>query len=551
MNKPYSSAVSALPVWTKLHHHQQATCQLAMKDLFLHDKARFNRFSVELDGLLLDYSKNRVTDDTMALLFELADQVHLAEWMQRMRRGERINLSEDRSVLHTALRLPIDQSLELDGQDRAADVHAMLSRMQVFTNAVRSGSWKGYSGKAITDVVNLGIGGSDLGPRVVAEALRPYAQPEITLHFVSNVDGQHIAQTLTRLNPETTLFIVASKSFTTPETLLNAKQARQWFLKSAVASDMVHHFVAVSANADAVVAFGIDPANRFSLWDWVGGRFSVWSAVGLPVMLAIGYENFRSFLDGGYAMDCHFFSAPFPRNIPVILALLGIWYNNFYGAHSYAILPYDHGLRRLPAHIQQLDMESNGKRVGRDGEPLKFDTGPVIWGEEGVNSQHAFFQLLHQGTRLVPCDFIIPMNSHYDIDQHHKILVANCFAQTKALMLGKTEAEVVAEMKGLPDNLVDKLIPHKLFPGNQPSNTIVLDKITPYSLGMLISLYEHKVFVQGIIWGINSFDQWGVEYGKQLAEHILPQLSHKDEEPLHDSSTQGLIRHFRARYGTT
>ncbi|WP_215782341.1 glucose-6-phosphate isomerase [Paludibacterium sp. B53371] len=541
--------INASAAWARLHQHQRATRHMHMRQLFEADAHRFERFSIELDGLLLDYSKNRITERTLELLIDLTDAAELSGWMARMRSGERINVSEDRAVLHTALRLPRDARLEVDGKDVVAPLHAVLQRMRDFSERVRGGQWRGATGKAITDVVNLGIGGSDLGPLVVTEALAPYASETLRIHYVSNVDGQHIARTLKPLDPQSTLFIVASKSFTTPETLLNAQAARRWLVGHLGEAAVAQHFVAVSSNREAVTQFGIDAQHMFEFWDWVGGRFSVWSAIGLPVMLSVGFERFSEFLAGGHAMDRHFFEAPFVRNIPVILALLGIWYNTFYRAHTHAIMPYDHGLRRLPAHIQQLDMESNGKRVGRYGERLDFDTGPVIWGEEGVNSQHAFFQLLHQGTRLVPCDFIVPMNSHDGCDQQHRVLVANCLAQTQALMHGKTEAEVLAEIGDLPGDVIDMLMPQKLFPGNQPSNTIALDQLTPYTLGMLMAMYEHKVFVQGVIWGINSFDQWGVEYGKQLARVILPQLDGGDADPHHDCSTQGLIRHFQQRRG--
>ncbi|UTH73922.1 glucose-6-phosphate isomerase [Chromobacterium sp. IIBBL 290-4] len=541
--------INSTPIWAKLHQHQRATCHMHMRDLFDTDPHRFQRFSLELDGLLLDYSKNRITERTLELLFDLADAADLKGWMQKMRSGERINVSENRSVLHTGLRLPVDAALSVDGRDVVADVHAVLQRLKVFTDKVRDGQWQGFAGAPIRDVVNLGIGGSDLGPLVVKEALSAYAHPDLNVHFVSNVDGQHLARTLERLDPATTLFIIASKSFTTPETLLNAQAARVWFLREASEVDIARHFVAVSTNEAAVKAFGIDPEHMFGFWDWVGGRYSVWSAIGLPVMLSIGFDNFRAFLDGGHAMDRHFFDSPFASNMPVLMALIGIWYNTFYQAHTHAIMPYDHGLRRLPAHIQQLDMESNGKRVGRNGEALDFDTGPVIWGEEGANSQHAFFQLLHQGTRLVPCDFILPLNSHYPLGNQHDVLVANCLAQTEALMRGKGEAEVMRELSQLSGEQLDMLLPQKLFPGNQPSNTLALDKVTPYSVGMLMALYEHKVFVQGVIWGINSFDQWGVEYGKQLARRILPELSDAVDALAHDSSTNGLIRHYRERHG--
>ena len=540
--------INSSSAWTRLHQHQRATRHMHMRQLFASEPDRFARFSVALDGLLLDYSKNRITARTLDLLIDLARTADLAGWMTRLRQGEPINVSEQRAVLHTALRQPADFRQVLDGQDVMPAVHHVLDKMRQFTEQVRNGAWLGCDGQPITDVVNLGIGGSDLGPLVVTQALAPYASDHLRLHFVSNVDGQHLARTLSSLNPRTTLFIVASKSFSTPETLLNAASARRWLVEHCGDAAVRRHFVAVSSQEEAVRQFGIDPANMFRLWDWVGGRFSVWSAVGLPVMLAIGYPNFCDFLAGGHAMDQHFFSAPFEQNIPVLLALIGIWYNTFYRAHTHAIMPYDHGLRRLPAHIQQLDMESNGKRVGRDGESLDFDTGPVIWGEEGVNSQHAFFQLLHQGTRLVPCDFILPLNSHYDSAGQHAVLVANCLAQTQALMLGKTEGEAMMDMSSLPGDVQDRLLPHKVFKGNQPSNTIAIDKVSPRTLGMLLAMYEHKVFVQGIIWGINSFDQWGVEYGKQLAQAILPALGQTDPPPSrHDCSTHGLITHYRQR----
>ncbi|WP_434626953.1 glucose-6-phosphate isomerase [Chromobacterium sp. CV08] len=540
--------INSTQIWSKLHQHQRATRHMHMRELFDLDPQRFQRFSLELDGLLLDYSKNRITERTLELLFELARAADLAGWMEKMRTGAHINVSEGRAALHTALRLPADARLSVDGRDAVADVHRVLARLKDFSEEVRDGRWLGFTGQPIRDVVNLGIGGSDLGPLVVKEALSAYADRRLNVHFVSNVDGQHLARTLEGLDPARTLFIVASKSFTTPETLLNAQAARGWFLQAGGEADIARHFVAVSTNEAAVRAFGIDPRHMFGFWDWVGGRYSVWSAIGLPVMLAIGYDHFRAFLDGGHAMDRHFFEAPFAANMPVLLALIGIWYNTFYRAHTHAIMPYDHGLRRLPAHIQQLDMESNGKRVGRLGEALDFDTGPVIWGEEGANSQHAFFQLLHQGTRLVPCDFILPLNSHYPLANQHDVLVANCLAQTEALMRGKTEAEVMQELSRLTGEELDMLLPQKLFPGNQPSNTLALDKVTPYSMGMLMALYEHKVFVQGVIWGINSFDQWGVEYGKQLARRILPELAGDAGGLAHDSSTNGLIRHYRERH---
>ncbi|NDV14004.1 glucose-6-phosphate isomerase [Crenobacter caeni] len=538
--------INASQVWARLHQHQRSTRHVHMRELFDADPGRFERFSLRLDGVLLDYSKNRITDRTLELLFELADVADLKGQMDAMRRGERINVSENRAVLHTALRLPTGAHLVVDGADVVPEVHATLERMARFSQAVRAGVWRGHAGQKITDVVNLGIGGSDLGPLVACEALAPWHDgPRV--HYVSNVDPAHLARTLEHLDAGSTLFIVCSKSFTTPETLLNAHAARRWFLEHAPQDAIGRHFVAVSTNTDTAGAFGIPPENLFGFWDWVGGRYSLWSAVGLSLMLAVGEANFRELLAGAHAMDTHFFEAPFTRNMPVLMALIGVWYNTFYGAHTHAIMPYDHGLRRLPAHIQQLDMESNGKRVGRYGERLDFDTGPVIWGEEGVNSQHAFFQLLHQGTRLVPSDFIVPMQSRYD-DAQHRVLVANAFAQTEALMRGKTVAEAMAELSGVSGEALDMLAPQKTFPGNQPSNTLALSALTPKTLGMLLALYEHKVFVQGAVWGLNSFDQWGVEYGKQLARAIAPELEQGASVGAHDSSTRGLIGFYRENH---
>lgn len=534
-------------IWAKLHQHQRATRHLHMRELFEADPARFDKFSLRLGPLLLDYAKHRVTERTLALLFELAETAQLSHWRDQLRRGAPINLSEGRAVLHMALRGTASDDYCVAGQSVMPAVLAVRARMADFAQRVRSGAWKGFDGQAIKTVVNIGIGGSDLGALLACQALVPFADSGLTVRFVSNLDGQHLAQTLADLNPATTLFIVASKSFTTPETLLNAEAARDWLLRTAPASAVAQHFVAVSSQTERVCAFGIDPVNMFEFWDWVGGRYSVWSAVGLPLMLAIGEAGFDQFLAGARAMDTHFFTAPFAQNAPVIMALLGVWYNTFYGAHSHAVIPYDQGLARFPAYLQQLDMESNGKRVGRQGETLDFDTGPIIWGEVGVNSQHAFFQLLHQGTRLIPCDFVVPMHTHYPVGQQHAALVANCFAQSEALMRGKTDAELLVELADLPDDTRDMLLPQKRFLGNQPSSTLAFEAITPYSLGMLMALYEHKVFVQGVIWGINSFDQWGVEYGKQLARRIEPELHHP--LPLtHDASTNGLIAHYRAQH---
>ncbi|MBP6345188.1 MAG: glucose-6-phosphate isomerase [Neisseriaceae bacterium] len=532
-------------IWAQLHQHQRATRYVHMRDLFEQDPQRFAHMHLALDGLLLDYSKNRLTEHTLGLLVALAKEADLGEWMQRMRSGDKINLSENRAVLHTALRAEADANIAVDGINVVPKVHAALQQALAFAERIRSGDHQGFTGKAIKEVVNIGIGGSDLGPYMVTQALKPYQQVGLGVHFVANVDAADLMQTVAGFNPETTLFIIASKSFTTPETLLNAEAAKTWFLANGGhQAAMAQHFVAVSNNIEAAQAFGIVPEHVFAMFDWVGGRYSSWSTIGLPIMCAIGQANFLDFLAGGRAMDEHFFNAPLRHNMPVLMGLIGLWYNTFYGAHSHAIIPYDHCLKRLPAHIQQLDMESNGKQTGRMGERLDFDTGPIIWGEEGVNCQHAFFQLLHQGSRLVPSDFIIPMNSHYAGKRHHKMLVANAFAQTRALMQGKNEAEVYQELQHLSGIEQDQLAPQKFFPGNQPSNTLLIDKLTPFSMGQLLALYEHKVFVQGVIWGINSFDQWGVEYGKVLANSIEPTLSNA-EATAYDGSTNGLIDYFR------
>ena len=540
--------INLTPVWAQLHLHQRSTKHVEMRDLFEAESDRFLNFSIDLNGFLLDFSKNRITARSLNLLVELSKVAGLRDWIEAARLGEQINTSEHRSVMHFALRANIDDVYSVDGQNVVPVVQEELQRCFDFSEKIRQKTWCGFDGAPIRDIVNIGIGGSDLGPRLVAQALHPYALSDIRVHFVSNLDGADLAQTLEGLDQATTLFIVSSKSFSTPETLDNASAAKTWFLQKAQRSDVAKHFVAVSSNAEAVKEFGIAPELMFRFWDWVGGRYSVWSAIGLSAMIAIGEKHFRAFLDGAREMDQHFFSAPHEKNIPVVMALLGIWYNTFYGAHTHAIMPYAHGLARLPAYLQQLDMESNGKRVGRFGEMLDFDTGPVVWGEVGVNSQHAFFQLLHQGTRLVPCDFILPLRSHYAIGKHHQQLVANCLAQTEALMRGKTDTEVLEELQaaGVTGELLDTLLPQKVFPGNQPSNTIVIDELSPRFLGMLLAAYEHKVFVQGVIWGINSFDQWGVEYGKQLAKRIAPELA-STEIPRHDCSTNALIERYRMR----
>lgn len=543
------SALTDSPAWQALRSHFEAARRLHMRELFAADPQRFARYSLRVDDILLDYSKNIVTAETMTRLFALARQARVHEWIEKMFNGERINVTEGRAVLHVALRNRSNRPIYTDGADVMPKVNAVLAQMRAFSERVRSGEWRGYTGKALTDVVNIGIGGSDLGPVMVTEALKPYGRGGLRPHFVSNVDGTHIAETLRRLDPETTLFIVASKTFTTQETLTNAHSARAWFVQHARdEAAIAQHFVALSTNRDAVAKFGIDPANMFEFWDWVGGRYSLWSAIGLSIALTIGMDNFEELLAGAYDMDEHFRRTPFEQNLPVVLALLGIWYNDFFGAETHAILPYDQYLHRFPAYFQQGDMESNGKRVGRDGHAVDYQTGPVIWGEPGTNGQHAFYQLIHQGTRLVPCDFLAPIDSHNPLGDHHRILLSNFFAQTEALMRGKTEDEVRGELAaaGLHGEELERLLPHKIFPGNRPTNSILFRKLTPRTLGSLIALYEHKIFVQGIVWNINSFDQWGVELGKQLAQAILPELQDEHVVSSHDASTNGLINYYKA-----
>lgn len=536
------------PAWKALCDHKEEIEPRHMRDLFAEDSGRFERFSVKSGGLMLDYSKNRVAQKSMDLLMDLAREARVEEYRDAMFSGEKINSTEGRSVLHTALRLPEGASLLVDGVDVCSEVQEVLSQMQGFCAEVLSGQWKGYTGKSITDVVNIGIGGSDLGPYMVTEALKPFAHGAVKAHFVSNVDGTHVAEALKAVDPETTLFIVASKTFTTQETLTNAHTARQWFLDTAgEEAHIARHFVAVSTNRAEVEAFGIDPENMFRFWDWVGGRYSLWSSIGLSIALYIGFERFRELLAGAHAMDRHFQEAPLEENIPVILGMLGVWYHNFFDAASHAVIPYDQYLHRLPAYLQQLDMESNGKRVDIDGFGLEYTTGPVIWGEPGTNSQHAFFQLLHQGTAMIPADFILPLKSQNPSGEHHAMLAANCFAQTEALMRGKTKLEARAELQeaGLERERIGMLLGHKVFPGNRPTNTIILDEVDPFHLGMLVAMYEHKVFVQGVVWQINSFDQWGVELGKQLAKAILPELKAGETVASHDASTNALINLFR------
>lgn len=540
-------AINHAPVWAKLRQHQCSTRHLHMRDLFAQDPRRFERMHENLNSMLVDFSKNRITEDTLKLLIELAETAQLRDRIDRMRRGDKINISENRAVLHTALRLPENAQVYVDNRNVVPDIHLELNRALMLADAVNAGRHTGARGDVITDVVNIGIGGSDLGPKMVTKALKPYQQ-RIRIHFVSNIDGSNLVQVLGRVDAAKTLFIISSKSFTTPETLLNARAARAWFLQQGFEkSQLTKHFVAVTNNLLAAREFGIVSENVFSMFDWVGGRYSVWSAIGLPVMCAIGAEHFRSFLAGGRAMDEHFFSTPLRHNIPVLLGLIGLWYHTFYGAETHAVIPYSHDLRYLSTHLQQLDMESNGKQTSARGERLEFDTGAIIWGDEGVNSQHAFFQLLHQGSRLIPCDFIVPANSHSPLEKQHQILVANALAQSQALMRGKTLAEAYAELENLDRHQRDILAPQKVFPGNRPTNTIMIDALTPFNLGMLLALYEHKVFVQGAVWGVNSFDQWGVEYGKVLAQNIEPQLGN-NEPTAHDASTNALIAYYREHH---
>jgi glucose-6-phosphate isomerase len=540
MRQPALSTTSAFQALSA--HHIDIKDQ-TLRQLFTADPKRFEAMSVDAAGLYLDYSKNRLNADTIALLANLARTRGVEQRRDAMFAGEKINLTEGRAVLHTALRLPRGKALQVAGQDVAGDVHAVLEQMRVFTDRVRNGSWLGHSGKPITDIVNIGIGGSDLGPKMVCLALRSYTHPRLTMHFVSNVDGHDMEAALAQVNPETTLFIIASKTFTTAETMLNAQSARNWFLQHGSEAALAKHFVAVSTNTQAVTAFGIDAENMFPFWDWVGGRYSVWSAIGLPVALAVGFGYFSDFLAGAHEMDEHFRSAPLEKNLPVLLALVGFWNRQFLGCGSLSIAPYHQDLNRFPAYLQQLDMESNGKRVTRNGAAVDVPTCPVVWGECGTNAQHAYFQLLHQGTDVVPMDFIAALRPTHDLPGHHDALLANCFAQSEAFMTGKTEDEVRAELKaqGMPREQIDEIAPHKTFPGNRPSNTILMDVLNPAALGALIAQYEHKTFVQGVLWDVNSFDQWGVELGKVLAKNIHAELTGEVQAARHDSSTNGLI----------
>ncbi|MGB4811856.1 MAG: glucose-6-phosphate isomerase [Methylophilaceae bacterium] len=539
--------------WQKLSQHQQTMANIHMRDLFAADKNRFNQYSLEFGNILFDYSKHRINDETLSLLMQLAREAKIESWRDRMFAGEKINTTENRAVLHTALRNRSNTPVLVDGKNVMPEVNAVLKQMRDFSVKVRSGDWKGFTGKRITDIVNIGIGGSDLGPVMVCGALKPYASPDLNIHFVSNIDGAHLMCALEKCQPETTLFIVASKTFTTQETMTNAVSARTWFLETAKENGHVSkHFVALSTNSELVQDFGIDLNNMFTFWDWVGGRYSLWSAIGLSIALYVGMDNFEAMLGGAHEMDNHFKTAPLEQNMPVIMALIGIWYNNFFHVDTHAILPYDQGMARFPAYLQQADMESNGKFVCRDGTRVNYKTGPVNWGEPGTNGQHAFYQLIHQGTQIVPADFLMPMHSHYAIGKngyaHHKILLANFLAQTQALMLGKTKEEARKELEkqGLSGKALEDLLPHKVFEGNRPSTSIMFDKVTPNILGKLIALYEHKIFAQGIIWDINSYDQWGVEYGKQIAQEILPLLTNSDVISSFDSSTNGLINYTKA-----
>ncbi len=533
--------------WRNLEIHFLSMQATHMNDLFLEDTDRFKKFHIQFNDILVDYSKNIIEKETLRLLMELANEVELKASIEAMFKGLKINQTENRQVLHVALRNRTNEPVLVDGVDVMPEVNRVLEQMKKFSNDLQRGDWKGYSDKPITDIVNIGIGGSDLGPYMVTEALRPYWST-ITPHFVSNVDGTHIAEVLKKVNPETTLFIIASKTFTTQETMTNAESAKQWFMEKSGGKGAVEkHFIAVSTNQKEVTEFGIDPANMFVFWDWVGGRYSLWSSIGLSIVCTIGYENFVKLLEGAHEMDNHFRKEPFEKNIPVILALLGIWYNNFFGAASEAILPYDQYLHCFAAYFQQGNMESNGKSIDRAGQPVNYQTGPIIWGEPGTNGQHAFYQLIHQGTKLIPCDFIAPVKTHNPVGDHHQKLLSNFFAQTEALMRGKTADEVEGELQatGFTNDQIKFHLPYRVFEGNKPTNSILVDQITPRTLGSLIALYEHKIFVQGALWNIFSFDQWGVELGKALAKKILPELSSLDEITSHDSSTNGLINHFK------
>jgi len=535
--------------WQRLAAHYEEIKDVHMRDLFAEDPQRFETFSLAFNSILVDFSKNRMTEKTLNLLMGLADELGLQDAIVKLFTGERINATEDRPVLHVALRNRANRPMVVDGRDVMPLVNQVLDQMRRFSENVASGQWRGYSGKSVRDIVNIGIGGSDLGPAMVTECLKPYGRKNLSVHFVSNVDGTHLTETLQHLDPANTLFIIASKTFTTQETMANAFSARQWFLEmTGNKGDVARHFVAVSTNTSAVEKFGIDRDNMFRFWDWVGGRYSLWSAIGLSIACYIGYEKFEALLEGAHAMDNHFSQAPLRQNIPVILALVGIWYVNFFKAESEVILPYDQYMHRFPAYFQQGNMESNGKSIDRNGERVDYATGPIVWGEPGTNGQHAFFQLIHQGTRLIPADFFAPAVSHNPVGEHHTMLMSNFFAQTEALMNGKSMEAVARELKkaGKSDADIQRVAPHKVFAGNRPSNSILFKQLTPRVLGSLIAMYEHKIFVQGVIWNIFSFDQWGVELGKQLASRIMPELQHDQPVCSHDASTNGLINAYKA-----
>ncbi len=540
------SALTESPAWIALQQHYQEMQNVHMRDLFAQNPQRFQQFSLRFGDILFDFSKNRINEMTLALLLDLARQANLDQQIEAIFTGQKINITENRAVLHVALRNRSNRPILVDGVDVMPEVNRVLGKMRTFSEAVRSGTWKGYSGKSITDVVNIGIGGSDLGPKMVTLALAHYAQPGLHCHFVSNVDSTDLVETLKQVSPETTLFLVASKTFTTQETMTNAHSARDWFLASAKDEAAVaKHFAALSTNTEKVKEFGIDPQNMFEFWDWVGGRYSLWSAIGLSIAISVGMDRFEELLTGAHKVDEYFRMTPFEQNIPVIMGLLGIWYNNFFGAQTHAILPYDQYLSRFPAYFQQGDMESNGKSVTRNGELVDYSTGPIIWGEPGTNGQHAFYQLIHQGTKLVPCDFLAAAQTLNPLGEHHAILIANFLAQTEALMKGKTPDEVRNELKASGTPVTELLIAAKTFVGNRPTNSFLFQQLTPETLGSLIALYEHKIFTQGMVWRINSFDQWGVELGKQLAKVIEPELKGPEPVTSHDASTNGLINYFK------
>jgi glucose-6-phosphate isomerase len=540
--------------WQDLKKHFDDIKNVQMRDLFKDDEQRFEKFHLALDDFLFDFSKNRINDKTLALLNKLAIKADVEDWRAKQFSGDKINTTEDRAVLHTALRSQDDDPIFVDGIDVKPEVKKVLKQIESFSNSINDGSWKGFTGKKINTIVNIGIGGSDLGPAMVCKALQPFSHKDLRIHFVSNVDGADLALTLEKCDPETTLFIVASKTFTTQETMTNAFSARHWFLNHAKNNDAIsQHFVAVSTNTEKVKEFGINEENMFIFWDWVGGRYSLWSSIGLSISIFLGYENFKALQTGAYEMDQHFLHAPIEKNMPIQMALIGIWYNNFFKFNTQAILPYDQGLSLLPSYLQQADMESNGKFIDRDGKRVCLETGPVIWGESGTNGQHAFYQLIHQGTQFVPCDFIMPIKSHYNPGDkknlHHKILMSNLLAQSQSLMMGKTIDEARSELinSGLSDQEISSLLPHRSFEGNRPSNTILFEKLTPKNLGRLIALYEHKIFVQGVIWNINSFDQWGVEYGKQIARLVLPKIQGEKTTSCFDASTNNLIDYIKKK----